>query len=113
VNTGGRRSPLGQFLGGLTCCAFLIVVLGLGLGTGSTHSPVGSSSLTSISHAVTTVHPPARPAPLDQSAVPSVTLVLVVAGALALVRERRVVPRPVLPARRRTGRAPPGPLTHR
>ena len=113
MNPGGRRCPLGPSFRGLTCCALLIAVLSLSLGTGSPHSPVDHFKIpTTIGHAVASVHPVARPVPHDQVALPAVAVVLTVAYGLILVRRPRIVLHRVRPGGRPSGRAPPGPLTH-
>lgn len=119
MDTGGRRSLLGPYLGGLAYGALLIAALSLVLGAVSRYSPVGSIKVTSVSQAVASAHPLTRPVLPDHRAAPVAATVLVVALGLVLVRHRRVVPHHgrvaphhVRPVRRPSGRASPGPLTH-
>jgi hypothetical protein len=112
VKPGGRRSPLGPLYRGLVSCALMIAVLSLPLGAGSLSSPVDHVTVTTISHAVASVHPVARPVPHDQGALPMVAVVLTAAVGLLLVRRPSAVPYRARPVGRPSGRAPPGPLTH-
>jgi MYXO-CTERM domain-containing protein len=91
----------------------MISALSLSLSAGTPHSPVDAAKVTTITHAVASVHLVARPTAPDHPATPVAFTVLVIALGFALVRRRRVVPLLVRQGRPPSGRAPPGPLAHR
>lgn len=91
----------------------MLAVLGYGSGAGSWVSPVATAKVTTIGHVEATAHLVARPSLPDQNASLVPALVLMVMAGFVLVSLRRVVPQLAGRGRRPSGRAPPGPVTHR
>jgi len=95
---------------GLSCCALVLAVLGLWLGTSAGRSPAASLDVPGITHSVVAAvgHVAARTVPPDVAALPAELSLVAMASAWVLITRRRVAHPVRVRAERRHERAPPG-----
>jgi hypothetical protein len=93
---------------GLSCCVFVLAVLGLGLGAAIGRSSSDGHYVPSVSHAVAMARVAVRPPVLDADALPTELAVVTVALVGVLIGTRRVALPVRVRSERRQGRAPPG-----